>query len=149
MPLSTRKIVNYLKNMNINNPRHFKILLNILYNMSDPNRPDKGPINGPNPRPTKSDRSRQDETPLNPQARLPLPLIEKIRDPLIGAILSERYRVGEQIGEGGMGKIYLAENVMIGRKVAIKVLSGEYEGKSELARRFIQESKLATRVEHE
>ncbi|MFN7990867.1 MAG: serine/threonine-protein kinase [Candidatus Micrarchaeia archaeon] len=70
-------------------------------------------------------------------------------DQLIGKTLSSRYKILEKIGEGGMGKVYLAEDTRIGKKVAVKVLP-EYLGKTgQIAERFIQEAKVAPRIEHE
>ena len=39
---------------------------------------------------------------------------------LTGALISAKYRVGRRLGEGGMGAVYLAEHVGIGRQVAMK-----------------------------
>ena len=44
------------------------------------------------------------------------------RDPLIGALLSERYRVLERIAQGGMGVVYRARHVVLESDVAVKVL---------------------------
>ncbi|MBC7173211.1 MAG: zinc-ribbon domain-containing protein, partial [Polyangiaceae bacterium] len=51
-------------------------------------------------------------------------------DPLIGKILLGRYRVNRVLGEGGMGKVYMAEQKMgtAVRKVAIKTLHRELSG---------------------
>ena len=48
------------------------------------------------------------------------------RDTLVGKIIKGRYQVLEKIGEGGMGAVYLAEQVAISRKVALKVLHADY-----------------------
>ena len=42
-------------------------------------------------------------------------------DPLVGTILSERYRIIKRLGEGGMGTVYLAEHTTINKKLALKV----------------------------
>lgn len=43
---------------------------------------------------------------------------------IIGTILDERYQIESKLGEGGMGAVYLARNLQIGKPVAIKVLHG-------------------------
>ena len=44
-------------------------------------------------------------------------------DPLIGQMVAERYQILSLIGEGGMGRVYLAEHVRMGRKSAVKVIN--------------------------
>ncbi len=56
------------------------------------------------------------------------------------------YRVVRQIGEGGMGAVWLAEHVMLGRHVAIKVLHREASQRPELVQRFFNEAKAATAI---
>ncbi|MCA9657422.1 MAG: serine/threonine protein kinase, partial [Myxococcales bacterium] len=67
---------------------------------------------------------------------------------LPGEVLGDRYRVIERLGKGGMGEVYLAEHIAIGRKVAIKTLSGDFHERPELARRFLQEARTASKVRH-
>src|SRR5678816_1494475 len=56
------------------------------------------------------------------------------------------YRVLHQIGEGGMGSVWLAEHAMLGRRAAIKVLHPEYSGRKEIVTRFFNEARAATAV---
>jgi eukaryotic-like serine/threonine-protein kinase len=70
-------------------------------------------------------------------------------DPLVGTVLSERYRIHKKLGEGGMGAVYLAEHVFIEKKVALKVLAPELSRKADLTQRFLQEAKSASRIGHE
>ncbi len=74
---------------------------------------------------------------------------ERDDDPYIGKIVSERYRVLSKLGEGGMGKVYLAEHIVIEKKVALKILSDDFARKADLVARFMQEAKAASRIGHE
>ena len=56
------------------------------------------------------------------------------------------YRILRQIGEGGMGAVWLAEHAMLGRRAAIKVLHPEYSQRQEIVARFFNEARAATRV---
>jgi len=70
-------------------------------------------------------------------------------DGLTGSVLSGRYKILEKIGEGGMGRIYLAEDERLGKRVVVKMLPPVFAGKVELAERFVQEAKLTSRIEQE
>src|SRR3954449_13220730 len=71
-----------------------------------------------------------------------------VSDPMIGAIVGERYRIVGRIGVGGMGAVYRAEHTMMRRDLAIKVLLPELGGKEEFARRFEREAESASRLTH-
>lgn len=58
------------------------------------------------------------------------------------------YRIEELIGRGGMSVVYLAEQLVLGRKVALKLLSPELSEDEEFRQRFIRESRLAGGLEH-
>lgn len=58
------------------------------------------------------------------------------------------YEVRHLIGEGGMGAVYLAEHVIMGRKAAVKVLRGEFANDEMLIARFINEARAATAIGH-
>ncbi len=64
---------------------------------------------------------------------------------MVGATLGT-YRILSQIGEGGMGVVYLAEHTVIGRKVAIKVLRDDVA--RELVERFLIEARTAATLHH-
>jgi len=78
-----------------------------------------------------------------------LPAIPEVPDPYVGTVLNDRYRIQYKIGAGGMGAVYLAEHVVIERKVAIKILSQDFATKADLVQRFIQEARAAARIGHE
>ena len=68
---------------------------------------------------------------------------------LSGTVLLNRYKILKKLGEGGMGTVYLAEHITIRKKVAIKVLSGEFAHKSDLVERFLQEARAASMIPQE
>jgi tRNA A-37 threonylcarbamoyl transferase component Bud32 len=59
------------------------------------------------------------------------------------------YMVNAQLGEGGMGVVYLAEHPVIGRKVALKVIHPEYARNLEVVSRFITEAKAVNQIGHD
>jgi serine/threonine protein kinase len=71
------------------------------------------------------------------------------RDPLIGRVLHDRYKVEKRIGKGGMGIVYLAEHVLLRRKVALKTLSERAFASDELIARFHREATAAAAVGNE
>ena len=58
------------------------------------------------------------------------------------------YRIHSAIGEGGMGKVFLAEDLELGRQVALKVLPHEVADDKERVGRFIQEARAASSLNH-
>src|SRR5262245_44439107 len=56
------------------------------------------------------------------------------------------YRVLPQIGEGGMGAVWMAEHAMIGRRAAIKILHPDFSRRPEIVARFFNEAKAATAI---
>jgi len=60
----------------------------------------------------------------------------------------DKYRIVEQVGEGGMGTVYSAVHRTIGREVAIKVLRGAYAADPITMARFVREARAAVRARH-
>ncbi len=60
-----------------------------------------------------------------------------------GAVVAQRYRVLRQLGRGGMGEVFAAENIRTGRTVAVKVLRADSKQKSSAVERFRREARAA------
>src|SRR3954465_3895813 len=56
------------------------------------------------------------------------------------------YRVLQQIGEGGMGTVWLAEHTVLGRRAAIKLLHPMYSARPDIVTRFFNEARAATAI---
>ena len=67
----------------------------------------------------------------------------------VGSVINDKYRIDRLLGEGGMGSVYEATMLTIDRKVAIKVLHGQYAKNQELVRRFMQEARIAGSLGHD
>ncbi|MSP61568.1 MAG: hypothetical protein EXR72_14760 [Myxococcales bacterium] len=70
-------------------------------------------------------------------------------DPLVGAVLAERYRIVRLLGEGGMGRVYEAHHIHINKRLAIKVLHAEAVGDPATVARFRLEARAASSIGHE
>ena len=69
-------------------------------------------------------------------------------DPLVGRTLGGDFRVDSFIGAGAMGRVYQGTQLSVDRIVAIKVLPDELAANKGFVARFLQEGRLAARVEH-
>jgi serine/threonine protein kinase len=67
---------------------------------------------------------------------------------LIGSVVAERYHILKKLGEGGMGTVYLAEHVKMGRKAALKVMNPGMNQDSDAIARFNREAANASRLNH-
>src|SRR5229473_2966041 len=59
-----------------------------------------------------------------------------------------RYEIVSQLGAGGMGEVYLALDTKLDRKVALKILPSDVAANLERMRRFVQEAKAASALNH-
>lgn len=72
---------------------------------------------------------------------------EKVNNLEISSLVGH-YRIVEKIGAGGMGEVYLAEDMRLDRKVAVKILNEKIAEHESNLRRFVQEAKAASALNH-
>lgn len=65
-----------------------------------------------------------------------------------GNLIADKYRLGRPLGDGGMGVVFAAVNVMTGKAVAIKRLHDELAQNDEYSARFLREAQVAGRIDH-
>jgi len=80
----------------------------------------------------------------------PLPTPTSEEDPLLGSIVGGRYRIVSILGEGGMGRVYTAEQQMgtTVRKAAVKTLLAQYAKDPQVLARFNRECGTVAELEH-
>jgi serine/threonine protein kinase len=65
----------------------------------------------------------------------------------VGQIVGN-YQVTAELGEGGMGKVFLAEHPVIGRKAALKVIHPEFARNADVVARFVNEARAVNQIGH-
>jgi serine/threonine protein kinase len=73
--------------------------------------------------------------------------VTQTADPRLGSTIGG-YRIDSLIGRGGMGVVYLAEDIRLERRVALKILAPELADRTGFRERFIRESRLAASIDH-
>jgi serine/threonine-protein kinase len=71
-----------------------------------------------------------------------------VSDTLINTLFDGRYRILRKLGTGGMANVYLAEDEVLGRRVAIKILDDRHAGDEQFVERFRREAKNAASLSH-
>ncbi len=90
---------------------------------------------------------------LHPELQDQLQALEMIandpaEDPLPRPLTLSGHKILDEIGSGGMGRVFLANDERLGRKVAIKTLKAGYLNDSQLRARFMQEARSMARLNH-
>lgn len=67
---------------------------------------------------------------------------------MIGKVLGDRYEIIEEVGVGGMAKVYKALDTVLNRYVAVKVLKNEYMEDQDFLRKFAMEAQSAASLTH-
>lgn len=67
---------------------------------------------------------------------------------LLGSVVADRYHIIKKLGKGGMGTVYLAEHVKMGRKSALKVMNPGMNTDPDAIARFNREASNASRLSH-
>jgi beta-lactam-binding protein with PASTA domain len=71
-----------------------------------------------------------------------------VTDTLLNTLFDGRYRILRKLGTGGMANVYLAEDEVLGRRVAIKILNDRHAGDDQFVERFRREAKNAAGLSH-
>jgi len=66
----------------------------------------------------------------------------------VGTVLDGQYQIESLLGKGGMGAVYLARHILLGDRVAIKILPPEVRNNADWLRRFRREGQAARRFRH-
>jgi serine/threonine protein kinase len=74
---------------------------------------------------------------------------EAPQDPLVGTTLEGRFFIERLLGEGGMGRVYVAEELRLKRRCALKVLLPELSADEGCRDRFLREAQAIAQIEHE
>jgi len=71
------------------------------------------------------------------------------QDPLVGQVLSGKYRILAKLGEGAMAGVYLAEHQGVGATIVLKVLLPELAKEPEFVESFLREARIAAEIHHD
>ncbi len=63
-------------------------------------------------------------------------------------VIADRYRLVALVGEGGMGAVYRAEHIRMGKALALKILRGDFAREPGAVERFLTEARIVSRLSH-
>ena len=90
--------------------------------------------------------------PLKPSIKIPIAQTETLRAPreelTTGSTFAGKYQIIEELGKGGMGRVYKALDTQVNEKIALKLIKPEVALDSETIERFRNELKLARKIRH-
>ena len=99
--------------------------------------------------PTREGEPEFPQTPVSPPASLPTETLQAFREELTtGSIFAGRYRIVEELGGGGMGKVYRALDTKLDEEVALKLIKLEIASDETTLERFRNELKIARNIVH-
>ncbi|WAS90098.1 serine/threonine-protein kinase [Nannocystis punicea] len=75
--------------------------------------------------------------------------LEAQQDALVGTVLEGRFQVERLLGEGGMGRVYVADELRLRRRCALKVLLPELTEDKACVERFLREAQAIAQIHHE
>lgn len=75
--------------------------------------------------------------------------VEAKADALIGTVLEGRFEIERLLGEGGMGRVYVADETRLRRRCAVKVLLPELSQDKDCVERFLREAQAIAQIHHE
>ena len=67
---------------------------------------------------------------------------------MLGKVFNQRYRLKEKIGSGGMAEVFLADDLLLERQVAVKVLHSQFATDPAFIQRFRHEAQAAANLNH-
>lgn len=77
-----------------------------------------------------------------------LTAVETQQPDMNGKVIASQFRISKLLGQGGMGSVYLAEQIEMGRQVVVKLMNPAQMGSADLEERFRREAKAVAQLNH-
>jgi serine/threonine protein kinase len=94
------------------------------------------------------DRDFDENDEICPDDGSKLLIVRVEEDDLVGRTIDKRYTIIEKIGEGGMGRVFLAMQEAVGREIAIKILRKDLATDETAVKRFFHEARIVSQLRH-